>query len=282
MTNKKIAVISAQGMGDSLIMHMASHNLQQLGYQVVTFSSHLKHFGKWLSPQSFAKPPSPDFSFQDFDLVILQHDNSPRSKKIKETHPKVYGFYGSHQIKKHGPLSPLDYVCNPQLPMVRNLSLALTKWFGISSCENGLSPPPGLLHKKYPKRVAIHPGSSDPYRNWPLNRYKKVAAFLEQKGYDPVFCDKLSSLEELASFIYESSFFIGNDSGPGHLASYLQIPSLIIGTSHSHLLLWRPGWLPARVITPPRWVSYFKWTQKRWKSFIPTRIIINAINDYTI
>lgn len=278
MTSQKIAVVCAPGLGDGLIMHIAAHNLRQMGHEIVTFNDHLENFGKWLPGYQFAKQPSLEDTFQDFDAILLQHDNSLKSKKIKSTHPKVYGFYGSHQVAKHGPLSLLDYVCNPLLPMADNLSLAVTKWFGLSSKENGLTPPSSLIHKKYPKRVAIHPGSSDPYRNWPLKRFRKVATFLQQKGYDPIFCDNLPSLEDLASFLYESGAFIGNDSGPGHLASCLKIPSLIIGTSHKHLLLWRPGWLPPKVITPPRWVSRFKWTQKRWKSFIPTRIVINTIN----
>lgn len=283
----KIAVICAQGMGDALIMHIASHNLAQAGFEVLTFSDHLQGFGKWLDPYSFAMQPTPDKIekiFKDFDAVILQHDNSIKAQAIKKLNIQVYGFYGSHLVSKHGPLSSTDYVCNPLLCMVDNLTLALKKWF--PSCtigkENGLTPPPHLIHNKYPKRIAIHSGSSDLKRNWPLNRYKKIATLLQRKGYDPVFLTKdeapaFPSLEELASFIYESGFFIGNDSGPGHLASYLQIPSIIIGTSYKHLLVWRPGWFPPLVITPPRWTSFFKWTKKRWKLFIPTRIINNLV-----
>ena len=270
----KIAVVCSQGIGDLLIMHIASHNLVQAGFELVTFSEH--DFGTWVAGYKFAKQP---LFLSDFDAIILQYDNSDKVKRIKNTKTKIYGFYGNHQLSKHGPLSESDYVCNPLLSMVDNITLAMQKWFGLSSKENGLTPPPSLIHKKYPKRVAIHTGSRDPHRNWPIERFNKIATYLKQKGYDPVFLEQFQTLEDLASFIYESGSFIGNDSGPGHLASCLQIPSIIIGTSYNHLLLWRPGWLPPRVVTPPRWTSTFKWTRKRWKSFIPTRVIKMIINN---
>ena len=110
---KKIAVVCAQGMGDALIMHIASHNLAQEKIEVLTFSDHLQGFGKWLDRYSFAKQPLPieiEETFKNFDAVILQHDNSIKAKTIKNLKIKVYGFYGSHEESKHGPLSPLDYV----------------------------------------------------------------------------------------------------------------------------------------------------------------------------
>ncbi len=283
-----IAVICSQGLGDALIMHIASHNLVKAGFKVVTFSDHLGGFGPWLPGYSFAKQPSlatiPEV-FKSFDAIILQHDNSQKAIAIKRLNIKNFGFYGSHKPEKHGPLTPFDYVCNPTLCMVDNVVLALTQWFNLSSKKNGLTPPPNLIHKKYPKRVVIHPSSSDPCRNWPLKRYERIASALKDKGYDPVFISKddaplFTSLEDLSSFIYESGSFIGTDSGPGHLASNLNIPCTILGTSYHHLRLWRPGWHPPQVITPPKWSSRFKWTRKHWKSFIPTTIVIkNIINS---
>lgn len=283
----KIAVVCSQGIGDALIMHIASHNLMKEGFDVVTFSDHLDSFGKWLPQCKAAKQPQIDqieATFKSFDAIILQHDNTEKAIRIRNLKTKNYGFYGSHKIEKHGPLTKFDYVCNPMLCMVDNVTLAMTQWFNLNSKENGLTPISGLVHKKHPKRVIIHPSSSDPLKNWPIKRYQKIASFLDKKGYDPIFISKndapiFSTLEELSSFIYESGAFIGTDSGPGHLASYLQIPSIIIGTSYANLLLWRPGWLAPQVITPPRWTSRLKWARKRWKSFIPTQIVKkNIIN----
>lgn len=276
----KIAVVCAQGMGDGLIMHIASHNLTQAGTAVTTFSDHLEGFKKWVPGFQFAKQPHPEKIekiFLDYDAVILQHDNSSKSFTIKNLKIPVFGFYGSHNLLKHGPLSDLDYVCNPTQCMNENIVKAMTKWFGLSSKENGLTPIQGLVHRKYHRRIAIHSGSSSPDRNWPIQKFKNVAAHFKKRGYDPVFLPELPSLEDLASFIYESGYFLGNDSGPGHLASCLKIPSLIIGKDYKHLLLWRPGWLPPHVETPPRLSSIFKWTKTHWKYFITSNKVIKQL-----
>lgn len=272
----KIAVVCSIGLGDCLIMHIASHHLSQAGYDVTTFSDHLEGFGSWLKGYSFAKQPKieeVEEALSAFDAVILQHDNSEKAKKIRAFHPNVYGFFGSHLISKHGPLTTLDYVCDPSKCMVENVVLAMQKWFQRGSPENGFCPPPHLIHKKNPKKIIIHSGSSDLNRNWPLKHFQKIARNLEKEGYAPFFITKnekpvFSSLEELASEIYESGAFLGNDSGPGHLASCLQIPSLIIGKDYKHLQLWMPGWLPPVVVTPPKITSYFKCTRPYWKHFI--------------
>ncbi len=282
---KSIAVVCSPGIGDGLIMHIASHSLAQAGFQVTTFNDHLSGFGKWLKGYSLAKQPSQEAieeTFQHFDAIILQHDNTPKSKKIKTLKPKIFGFYGSHLVSKHGELTAHDYVCDPTKSMVLNLSLAMTKWFGLPSTENGLLPPSGLIHKKHPRRIAIHPGSSASTKNWPLEKFLQVSTFLKKQSYEPVFLSQeerpiFPSLEELASFLYESGAFLGNDSGPGHLASYLNIPSLIIGSSSKHLQLWRPGWFPPIIATPPRIASYFKWTRPHWKSFITTKKVIKQL-----
>lgn len=269
----KIAVVPAPGLGDGLIFHIISHNLVKAGYQVTTFHNHLEGFGKWLPGYTFSK----EDNFNDFDAIILQHDNSAKSKQIKQTHPKVYGFYGSHQVSKHGPITTLDYVCDPTKPMVSNVQAAMIQWFDLDSVENGLIAPSDLVHRKHPKRIAIHSGSGSAARNWPLERYQKVASHLQSKGYDPVFIPVFPNLEDLASFIYESGTFLGTDSGPGHLSSYLQIPSVTIGTCYRHLLLWRPGWKKPCVVTPPCFVSRYKWLKNKWKLFIPTRIVIKSL-----
>lgn len=239
------------------------------GFNVVTMNNYLEGFSTWLQGYQFAK----SLNTQEFDAIILQHDNSLSHKNIKATHKKVYTFYGSHQIAKHGALAPLDYVCDPEKTMVLNLQLAMKRWFQIDSLENGLIPPPHLIHRKYPKRIAIHPKSSSSLKDWPLGKYKKVATALQEKGFEPVFIPEFPTLEDLASFIYESGAFLGTDSGPGHLASYLQIPTLTIAQSKKHMRLWKPGWGHSEVITPPP----FKFLKKFWKSLISIKLVTKTI-----
>lgn len=279
---KRIAVVTASGLGDGLIFHIISHNLVQAGYEVVTFNKYLSGFGSWLHEYRFATTEC----FEGFDAIILQHDNSVKHQKISELE-NVYCFYGSHVVSKHGELKPLDYVCDPSITVVENVQKAMKNWFGLESLENGLKPPPHLVHRKYPKRIAIHPDSSNSAKNWPYDRYKFVAEELRRKGYQPVFITEdnrplFPRLEDLASFLYESGAFLGTDSGPGHLASYLQIPTITIASCHKHMLHWRPGWQPSRVITPPFFVSHFKWLRSKWKVFISSRNVIKLLLNQII
>lgn len=171
--------------------------------------------------------------------------------------------------------------------MVQNVVNAAVKWCGSATSDNGLTPKKGLIHRKYPKRIAIHPSSADPKRNWPLKNFEEVAAFLQNNGFEPFFLFEnekpvFPNLEDLASFLFESGAFLGNDSGPGHLASSLKIPSLIIGKDYHHLLHWRPGWLPPVVLTPPRWITHFKAARPYWNRFISTRNVTNQLINKVI
>ena len=284
---EKIAVVCAPGIGDGLILHVASHNLVQMGYEVTTFNDHLEGFGKWLHGYRFAKQPELEKIeeiLSHFDAVILQHDNTPKSKKVREWRGKVFGFLGSHRISKHGALSDLDYVCDPSRTMVDNIARATARWFGAATKENGLTSPAGLVHRKNLRRIAIHSTSGAAEKNWPQEKFTIVAEKLKKEGYNPVFIANrgkplFPTLEELASFLYESGSFLGNDSGPGHIASCLKIPSLVIGKEEKQMRLWAPGWLAPEIAVPPRWSSQWRWARAKWKYFITTRNVIKKLKE---
>lgn len=92
-----------------------------------------------------------------------------------------------------------------------------------------------------------------------------------------------SSLEDLATTIYQSGFLIGNDSGPVHLASYYSIPHIVIAQGRQ-MPLWSPGWHPPQIIRPPKWVPNVKGMRLRedkWKYFISTKRVLRTflLND---
>jgi hypothetical protein len=268
----KIAVVCAPGVGDAVILHIVSHHLTLAGFEVVTHSPH--RFGQWLAGYPFG-------DWNGCDAIFLQHDNTPQSKAIHSLDTPVYTFYGSHILAKHGPLrTGYDYVCDLNRTMVDNVVTSLQTLFHIAAtADNGFRPPLGLTHRKYIRRIAIHTTSGHPDKNWPLKKFLKVAKWLEKQGYEPSILPNFPSLEEMTSFIYESGFFLGNDSGPGHIASCLQIPHLIIGKEEKQMRHWRPGWGYGEVLTPPLWIPNWKPFQLRknnWKSFITKSKVINT------
>jgi ADP-heptose:LPS heptosyltransferase len=107
-----------------------------------------------------------------------------------------------------------------------------------------------------PGRYAvIHPLASAPDKTWPADGFLSVAAHLAYAGgLEPVFlsgpgedCSAFSayrraagaSLAEVKNLLAGASLFLGNDSGPAHMAAAFGIPSVVLfGASDS--VTWAP------------------------------------------
>jgi heptosyltransferase-2 len=91
-------------------------------------------------------------------------------------------------------------------------------------------------------QVLIHSGAGQPIRVWPLARYLALATRLREKRFAvQIACDvdqqewwikageknvsTPHNVTELIDLIDRSGAFIGNDSGPGHLAALAGIPT---------------------------------------------------------
>lgn len=294
MKNKKASVVTASGFGDGLIMLVAANYLKNQGYEVTVFNNHLGSFQNWF-PYEVEKFPENEKRFLDFDFCILQNDNSKRAKNLIALRNKLNlsVFYPSYSLKKHGLLGQSDFVFDMHVPMVENVAKSCSKLFNRDlSYDTGIQISPSLTHLKYFKRIVIHPLSSDVNRNYPIKKYIKLAEKLKKENFfEPVFIGNVfekeqlkilndfqldsiffESLSELAIFIYESGFFIGNESGPSHLASCLDIPLLIISNNRKRMDLWQPGWKKGKIICPFSFVPNFKnfrLKEKKWSWFIP-------------
>jgi len=97
--------------------------------------------------------------------------------------------------------------------------------------------------------VLIHTGAGQPVRVWPLEQYQRLAARLRQKKIPTqIACDPdqrawwlrageaqvaaPSTVTELLALLDQAGVFIGNDSGPGHLAAFCGVPTFTIFGSH--------------------------------------------------
>jgi hypothetical protein len=90
---------------------------------------------------------------------------------------------------------------------------------------------------------------------------------------------EFSNLDDLAMYVYQSGFVIGNDSLVGHLASNLQIPTIIVADKNERMKLWRPGWLEGSVVTLSPWVPRWKFFEKNWQHFISSARVLRAFDD---
>ena len=287
----KVAIVCAAGIGDALLMQICAKALQTRGMETVTFSKHLPSLASWFPGFCFAPNPTEEI-LSSFDAIVLQYDNTPRAQKIRALNKSVYTFYGDYQSEKHGALRPgQDAVFDPKLCMAENIANAVSVVFPGSTKDlaNGLVAPTTLIHRAYPRRIAIHPTSSASEKNWRKTSFLHLRDLLARAGWEPVFIvppeeasawnsPTLPTLADLAAFLYESGGFIGNDSGPGHLASNLGLSTLIIGPSQSHLTYWRPGWKKGEIVYPPQWVNQFKLSRVNWKYFVSVNQVFKIFN----
>ena len=287
----RFGIVCAQGIGDALILSIASNHLKKLGHEITTFSRHLPLFQDWLVEGSYEKATK---DLASFDAILLQHDNSEIARQVtalRQSGTSVYVFYTNYRLSKHGPLvQDFDFPFNENLTMIENTTAGLKSLFGGNVQKfNVLRPPQGLDFMKFPSRIALHPTSTSEDKNWPREKFLKMFWQLKDKGLEPVFtvapqervdwpeAPLLPTLGDLASFLYESGGLIGNDSGPVHLASYLSLPTLVISGQQRRAKLWRPGWGPAECLFAPRYlpnVKGFRLREQKWKQFITTRMVI--------
>lgn len=304
----KAAVICSQGMGDGLLMMIASQCLFSKGYTVTTYQDSLPQLNRWFPNHHLKKRSSLnelEKQLSAYEIIVLQNDNSPLSKAIIDLYKlgrldNLSVFYSSYEKSKHAPLTLLDRVFDRSRSMVDNIAEAMASVLQCPevSTNNGLVIPCNFKKNRYPKRVLIHPTSTTPLRTWSAHKFIKVAQNLVQKGYEVAFCVSPSerpewvlkdrfplplfpSLHELAGFIYESAFLIGNESGTAHLASNLQIPTLVIASCSKQMALWRPGWFSTKVITPYRFIPNFKGfrlRQENWQVCISPKQVVRAFS----
>jgi ADP-heptose:LPS heptosyltransferase len=79
------------------------------------------------------------------------------------------------------------------------------------------------------RRIAIHTGAGQAVRQWPVARFAELARRLRAQGYDvALYDDTLRDIDRLVDALATADRFIGNDSGPGHLAALLGIPTFTI------------------------------------------------------
>lgn len=119
-------------------------------------------------------------------------------------------------------------------------------------------------------RTLIHPGSGSPTKCWPLDRFIELADRLAAAGEKVAFVlgeaelekwpadavakladraplEKPVDLVSLYQLVRTASRFIGNDSGPGHLAGIVGVPTVIVfgpGDPNS----WKPLGPSVRVV----------------------------------
>jgi ADP-heptose:LPS heptosyltransferase len=110
--------------------------------------------------------------------------------------------------------------------------------------------------------AVIHAFASDPSKTWPADRFLAVAEDLRHSGLDPVFLAgpgddsrpfanftvwNNAPLARVKSLMASAQLFVGNDSGPAHIAAAFGAPCVVLFGS-SDPVVWAPWRTEARVL----------------------------------
>lgn len=161
-----------------------------------------------------------------------------------------------------------------------------------------LSPLGHLDFRKHKTRIVVSPDSAGPLdKNWGEMQFLSLCRTLKMQGFNPVIVvapahhatwqalakeafevPMFESLASLAEYIYESGLLIANDSGNGHLASFLGLPTVTIYKKANSLFTWRPAWAGStNIVVYPKLV--FKILRYRvWRPFVTVNMVMKAVH----
>ena len=280
------AFVMSPALGDSLNLLVIAHNLVRAGWQVEIFGNHAWSLARWfphLSMNSALREEEAPDRLAEFGVVLQMHRDRPL-KSLREWHP---GFVDLHDV---------EYADDGRCMAHRFAAFAVDH-FGLQTVEisNGIRAPQEFQHRRYARRVAVHPEASTADKRWLARRFIGLAQRLSGEGFAPEFVvsdservrwlplasatPPLCSFREtadLAAWLYESGWFIGNDSGLGHLASALGIPTLTVFRRRRVAQRWRPGFQCGEIVLPPWWVLSAGLKERWWRESISVRRVQRA------
>jgi heptosyltransferase III len=297
----RTAVFSCRGLGDGMITLTLSTNLAEHGEEVVTFHPFFHQLKEWF-PQADLRPHPETFEgLQGFDRFIFFYETSMKMlgmiRFCEENFPDRTFVLNPIATTRHDiPYWEVGRFDGAQ-PLVHNILKFCKEELGLerASLNNGIQPLSHLTFRKEEKRVIIHPLSSGDWKNWSKSKFIHLAHELKLCGFDPVFliapyeragweeveAPLFSTLSDMVSFVYESGYLIGNDSGVGHLASSLGIPTVTICRNIRVGTFWRPVWSMGELVAPPRLIPNPKGLRLRdrhWKKWITTTQVLKAFH----
>jgi len=292
----RIAVFSCLGLGDGLITAVLANNLVRHGGRVTLFHPFFHQLQAWFPHIDFRPFPP---SLEEFDRYFVVYERSDWMRKVLD---EALSKFRSQTTVLNPIATPnTDYPFweegrfDGKVTFVDNLYVFCRDILKIPNPtrENGIVVPPSLVPRRHEGRVVIHPTSSRPGKNWPRLKFLKLAQQLRSEGMEPVFivgpeerkewpeAPIFASLNEMAAFVCESGYMIGNDSGIGHLASNFGLPTLTLCKNSRTADFWKPSWAPNQVVLPLGWLPNIKglrWRDHHWQWGISVRRVRSEFN----
>jgi heptosyltransferase III len=137
-------------------------------------------------------------------------------------------------------------------------------WLGVPRMEIPRAKLVSAKSAKPEPTAVIHPVAATAQKTWPAAGFIAVAEHLRAQGIEPVFIGtptddlrafsdyrrQTGALSELKSLLASASIFVGNDSGPAHMAAAFGLPTIVI-FSDSDPEIWAPWRTQSEVLIRP-------------------------------
>jgi ADP-heptose:LPS heptosyltransferase len=202
-----------------------------------------------------------DLRARRYDLVIILHGNDPEVSLLAwlSNSPFLIGssksplsFSYSYAVP---PGEPSEHAIERRLNFVRPLGVEVEdKRMAIFLPEERKEEASNILTEHFDgppaMLMALHPGGSGPYKHWPLRYFVSLGEFLKQtyqsqfliisskneRALAQTLAERIGApalvtggrynLLTVAALLSQCRLFVGNDSGPFHLALALKTPSI--------------------------------------------------------
>lgn len=287
---KRVALLMAPRLGDTLLMMTMAHNLAAHGRQVTVFGDFAHGLRSWF-PGMDIRPSLPEEEasavLADYDCAAQMHVGWPYALHDRAA---SYFYYDAHVVitgKGFIKLNQIRDYCRDALGLP------------LASTDIGLRPPKAGRHRAHEIRVAVHPSSTGAQRCWAPRHFVELGLRLQRQGYEPVFIlapheraawtclidaglaiQQSPSLSDVAAFIHECGWFIGNESGIGHLASSVGVPTLTLTGRPTRTKAWRPGWSMSRIAYPV-YIPGGRWRDRLWREWLRPGSVMSAFESLT-
>ncbi|MGF6763752.1 ADP-heptose:LPS heptosyltransferase [Paraburkholderia sp. GAS33] len=276
-----IAVAMPTAIGDALLMMVLVNNLIRNGYRLTVFSWVIADLADWF--------PGVDVRHEreasgKFDLVI-QLRATPLGASLAADGEVC-------EIVRCEAFQALRHMIDMIVAVARDN-------FGLADVtrHNGIAVPNWIRFRIHERRVAIHPTGSHVEKMWPRNKFLALVRKLVQRDFQPTFlvapCERhtwlmdheaaprlqsFDSLGDVAAWIAESGWFIGNDSGLGHLASALGVPTLSLFMRRGIARTWRPNWGHGAIVLPYNLLLGGALKERYWKAALTDGRVLRSFD----
>ncbi|HBP31213.1 MAG: glycosyltransferase family 9 protein [Advenella sp.] len=288
--SEHIALLVSNKLGDALLLLPLAHNLVRSGHRVTVFGRQAHALASWLPGLEVRPLPSEGvLALTQFDSLFQMDIDQPI---VLDPHNCPRPLNSLTLWLRQQPAQPRLF-----LDELRHFARAV---YGIEDWSSAC----GLVTQhperwgRNRRRIVIHPTAGSAERYWSDSKFIELARRLCCDGHDVAFVveereaaawqaaaqgqpftvNHFASLQALGDFIHESGYLIGNDSGIGHLASALGVPTVTISHRPRNMLRWRPQWAPG-VIVPHLWLPLRAWRRKYWRYAVTVAAVTRSLRQ---